>query len=105
GPYDKRFDVAVSTGTATRSLYSVIASRGELARDLAEAEQDRSEAGTRRSGSILGYPPCCVERFAATERGDIARREGINEAAIRATSGVGGVIPWEMNPLACCSPI
>jgi hypothetical protein len=123
GPYSKRFDVAVSGENAPRhdgaasgpkprspsepmgGLYTVIGSRGCEAEAVAEAERDRSSEGTRRAGLALGYPACCVDRFVAVERGEAARREGINEAAIRSIEGLDDPIPWEMNTLSGMAPV
>jgi hypothetical protein len=105
GPYSKRFDVSVSREQGGGALYTVIASRGAEAQAVAEAERDRSSEGARRAGLALGYPPCCVEAFVAVERTPAAEAEGINEAAIRATVGLDGPIPWEMNTLSQMSPV
>lgn len=83
----------------------MIASWSDEAEAVRDAERERSAAGTRRAGLALGYPPCCVEHFVALERGERARREGVNEAAIRSPRGQGGSAPWEMNLLCSLAPL
>lgn len=104
GPYAKRFDIAVSLEDRGE-LFSVIASRDDSAREVAEAERDRGPGGARRAGLALGYPSCCVERFVAVERSELAIRDGVNEAAMRATAGLDGIGPWELNTLYDTSPV
>jgi hypothetical protein len=98
GPYGKRFDIVEDQRAG--QLYTVIAGRGTIASEVAEAERDRSEQGTRRAGQLLGYPSCCIEMFVEVSRD---ASEGINEAAIRAFAR--GPIPWQLNPLSTDSPI
>lgn len=105
GPYSKQFDVAVAAETERGELYAVILSRGSQAEAVAEAERDRSPEGTRRAGLALGYPPCCVDHFVSLSRDGLARRDGVNEAAIRAIRGVRESMPWELNPLYQSSPV
>lgn len=106
GPYQKRFDVSVAAPGAVAELFTVVASWGQEADQVIDAEQDRTAQGTRRAGLALGYPPCCVEHFTSLERGPAAQAGGINEAAIRSPRGVRAPrIPWEMNPLCIHSPI
>jgi hypothetical protein len=105
GPYHKRFELAVAAESAAGQLYSAIVSHGDEAEQVAAAEQDRSPEGTRRAGLALGYPPCCVERFASLPRDGLALRDGVNEAAIRAIAGVREGLPWETNPLYQASPV
>lgn len=101
GPYARRFDVVLSvTGPGDR--YTVVASRGPGAHALVEAETDRSEVGTRRAGTLLGYPPCCIEAFIATARTAEAETEGVNEACLRALCDTGP-IHWSLHPLATLS--
>jgi hypothetical protein len=104
GPYAKRFDVSIADDAAKGALYTVIAGRGTIAAEVAEAERDRSSAGTRRAGQLLGYPACCIERFVEVSQSAAADDEGINEATLRAFVGDGSV-PWELNPLSVSSPI
>jgi hypothetical protein len=68
-----------------------------------EAEDDRSPEGTRRAGLLLGYPPCCVERFVEVSQSPEAREEGVNEAGLRAFVGEGEALPWRLNPLCTVS--
>lgn len=103
GPYSKRVDVSVATPMKTGALYSVIASRGAEAYELAEVEADRSAAGTRRAGELLGYPPCCISHFVAVQASPVAARQGINEAAIRSFV-TAAPMPWELNPLSLLAP-
>lgn len=105
GPYEKRFDVAVATNTAGGRLWDVIASRGDEAARVAEAERERTPEGARRAGLALGYPRCCVERFSELQSSALARRDGVNEAAIRLPFGQGRDAPWELNILSSMSPI
>jgi hypothetical protein len=105
GPYHKRFDVSAAEPGPEGRRYSVIASLGAEADAVVEAERDRSPAGTLAAGAALGYPPCCVRHFAAVERGEAAAEDGINEAAIRSTAGLEGLIPWELNTLSALSPV
>jgi hypothetical protein len=105
GPYQKRFDVSVASHFGTGDLYNVISSRFDEAEAVVKAEEDRSSDGARRAGLALGYPPCCVEHFATTERSLRAQREGVNEAAIRSPLGADRDAPWEMNPLSSMAPI
>jgi hypothetical protein len=105
GPYEKRFDVVVTSPGASEPLYSVIASRGELAERVAAAERDRTPEGTRRAGLALGYPACCVDHFVEVERSPRAQAEGINEAAVRSTGHLDEEAPWELNPLSTLSPV
>jgi len=104
GPYGRRFDVALSTAAAGGDRYLVVASRGTEASAVVEAERDRSAEGARRAGLLLGYPPCCVERFVALERSPEAERDGVNEAALRALLD-GPPVPWLLHPLCTESPV
>ncbi len=99
GPYARRMDVTVSTGAGPADRYLVIASRGDEAERVAEAERDRTPDGTRRAGLALGYPPCCVERFVEVERSPAAERDGVNEATLRAFADAAP-LAWELNPLS-----
>lgn len=103
GPYARRFDVALSVGGAG-DRYTVVASRGGAAHALVEAERDRSDAGARRAGELLGYPPCCVEAFVATSRSPAADADGVNEACLRALCDAGPV-HWSLHPLSTLSPV
>lgn len=105
GPYAKRFDVTVAGAIGAGQLFNVIASHGNEADVVAEAERDRTPAGTRRAGLALGYPPCCVEHFVETEGSPRAVREGVNEAAIRSPRGQGQDAPWELNLLSSMTPV
>jgi hypothetical protein len=106
-PYGRRFDVGLtSVGVPSRSdRYDVVASRGDLAERFVEAELDRTPAGTRRAGELLGYPECCVERFVTVERSREAERDGVNEVAIRAFVDGAAAIPWELNPISQHAPV
>ena len=104
GPYGRRFDVALSTPEATVDRHLVVASRGAEAEAVVEAERDRSAEGARRVGLLLGYPPCCVERFLALERSPEAERDGVNEAALRALLD-GPPVHWSLHPLCAESPV
>lgn len=109
GPYTRRMDVTLSVDDATAESarserYTVIASRGDEARAVAEAERDRTPDGTLRAGLALGYPRCCVERFVAVEQSPEAARDGVNEASLRAFLDTG-TPPWELNPLSDLSPV
>lgn len=104
GPYARRFDVALSTGAGPADRYLVAASRGTEAAALLEAEGDRSPGGARRAGLLLGYPPCCVDRFVALERSPEAGRDGVNEAALRALLD-GPPAHWALHPLCAESPV
>jgi len=107
GPYSKHFDLAMATDTPTRGkeLFNVVASRGSIAgaRAMAEAERDRSPAGTRAAGRALGYPECCIEHFIKVASSSLAQKWGVNEAAIRSWNDEP--IPWQANPLSLHSPI
>ncbi|MBI2392095.1 MAG: DUF483 domain-containing protein [Deltaproteobacteria bacterium] len=107
GPYARRYDVGLTVGggASGSGRYDVVASRGDLAERFVEAERDRSAAGTRRAGALLGYPPCCVERFITIERTAAAEREGVNEVALRAFIDTADAIPWELNPLSQHAPV
>lgn len=96
--YARRFDVSLTAPGGVASRYLVAASRGGEAEALFEAERDRSPEGTRRVGALLGYPPCCVERFVALERSPEAGRDGVNEAGLRALLD-GGPVHWSLHPL------
>lgn len=109
GPYTRRMDVTLSvdeapTQSALTERYTVIASRGNEARDVANAERGRTPDGTLRAGLALGYPRCCVERFVTVEQSPEAARDGVNEASLRAFLDTG-TPPWELNPLSDLSPI
>jgi hypothetical protein len=104
GPYARRFDLALSTPAGSAERYLVVASRGTEAEQVIEAERDRSPAGARRAGLLLGYPPCCVERFVALERSPEAEHDGINEAALRALLD-GPPVHWALHPLCSESPV
>lgn len=104
GPYARRFDVALSLAAGPADRYLVAASRGNEAAALIEAEADRSSDGTRRAGHLLGYPPCCVDRFVALERSPEAELDGINEAALRALLD-GSPVHWALHPLCAESPV
>lgn len=104
GPYARRFDVTLSTPTGPADRYLVVASRGGEAEAVVEAERDRSPEGARRAGLLLGYPPCCVERFVALERSSEAECDGVNEAALRALLD-GPPVHWALHPLCAESPI
>lgn len=109
GPYTRRMDVALSVDdapaeSAVTERYTVIASRGNEAVYVADAERDRTPEGTRRAGLALGYPRCCVKRFMAVEQGLEAARDGVNEASLRAFLDTGAP-PWELNPLSDLSPV
>ena len=104
GPYARRFDMALSIPTGSADRYLVAASRETEAEQVIEAERDRSPAGARRAGLLLGYPPCCVDRFVALERTPEAERDGINEAALRALLD-GSPVHWALHPLCSESPI
>lgn len=105
-PYARRYDVGLTVGGVSSSArYDVVVSRGDLAHRFIEAERDRSAAGTRRAGALLGYPPCCVERFIEIERTSEAQREGVNETALRAFVDSADAIPWELNPLSQHAPV
>jgi hypothetical protein len=104
GPYARRFDVALSTPSGPADRYLVAASRGAEADGVIEAERDRSPEGARRAGRLLGYPPCCVERFVALERSPEAASDGINEAALRALLD-GPPVHWALHPLCSESPV
>jgi hypothetical protein len=102
-------DVALSVDdapaeSAVTERYTVIASRGNEAVYVADAERDRTPEGTRRAGLALGYPRCCVKRFMAVEQGLEAARDGVNEASLRAFLDTGAP-PWELNPLSDLSPV
>lgn len=103
-PYTKRFDAPESEdrGEALVNLY--VSRDRERAQAIADAERDRTREGTVRAGLALGYPPCCVEAFAALERSPATYEHGLNEAAIRAFAG-DGVLPWELHPLSVRAPI
>lgn len=107
GPYSKQFTVAVGSDapSAGEALFTVIASTGDQAARVAEAEQDRSPEGTRAAGRALGYPECCIDHFLAVSASEEAERWGVNEAAIRAWPRSDALIPWKMNPLSGMSPI
>ncbi|MCL2447442.1 MAG: DUF483 domain-containing protein [Polyangiaceae bacterium] len=105
GPYEKRFDAVVTSAGASEPLFAVIASRGDGARRVADAERDRTPEGTRQAGLALGYPPCCVEHFVRVEQSARARLEGINEAAIRSIAHVEDELPWELHPMSTHSPV
>jgi hypothetical protein len=98
GSYTRRFDVALTAPGGAANRYLVAASRGREAEAVLEAEGDRSSEGARRVGILLGYPPCCVERFVALERSPEAERDGINEAALRALLD-GSPVHWSLHPL------
>ncbi len=114
GPYSKRLDVTLSYDAQEQASdkYVLLASRGEAAREIAEAEAQRGSIGTRRAGLLLGYPPCCVERFVELTSAREVEDEGINEIVLRRfvddaerlPSGALGV-PWELNPLTSLSPV
>jgi hypothetical protein len=124
-PYARRYDVSLTVGGAP-TRFDVVASRGDLAERFVEAERDRSYAGTRRAGELLGYPACCIEHFIALERRAASEHEGVNEVALRAFAdgadvtndtngangserergvGAAGMIPWELNPLSQHAPV
>ncbi len=111
-PYARRFDVSLTVGGAP-TRFDVVASRGDLAERFVEAERDRSYAGTRRAGELLGYPACCIEHFIALERSAAAEHEGVNEVVLRAFAdssdeigaGGAGTIPWELNSLSQHAPV
>lgn len=105
GPYAKQFDLALAEETSAGELYSAILSRGTQAAQVAEAELERGPEGTRRAGLALGYPACCVDQFAALSRDGMARRDGVNEAALRSVEGLRDGLPWELNPLYQASPV
>lgn len=98
GPYARRFDVALSTPMGAADRYLIAASRGTEAERVIAAERDRSPEGARRAGLLLGYPPCCVDRFVALERSPEAERDGINEAALRVLLD-GPSVHWALHPL------
>lgn len=104
GPYSRRFDVLL-TGGGPRHYYNVVVSRGELAQQFVEAERDRSAAGVRRAGLLLGYPRCCTEHFIEMERRPEAEIVGVNELALRDLADGSPTIPWELNPLSQHSPV
>lgn len=104
GPYGRRFDVALSAPGGAADRYLVAASRGGEAAAVVEAERDRSADGARRAGLLLGYPPCCVERFVALERSPEAALDGVNEAALRALLD-GPPVHWSLHPLCAESPV
>jgi hypothetical protein len=104
GPYARRFDVALSTPAGSAHRYLVAASRGAEAEGVIEAERDRSPEGARRAGLLLGYPPCCVDRFVELERSPEAARDGINEAALRALLD-GSPVHWALHPLCSEAPV
>lgn len=104
GPYGRRFDVALSAPGARADRYLIVASRGNEAAAVVEAERDRSPDGARRAGLLLGYPPCCVDRFVALERSPEAERDGINEVALRALLD-GSPVHWSLHPLCSESPV
>lgn len=107
GPYTKHFDLAMTSDAPTRGkeLFNVVASRGSIAgaRAVADAERDRSPAGTRAAGRALGYPECCIEHFIEVAASRLAHEWGVNEAAVR--SWDEAPIPWQANPLSLHSPI
>lgn len=121
-PYARRYDVSLTVGGAP-TRFDVVASRGDLAERFVEAERDRSYAGTRRAGELLGYPACCIEHFVELERSAASEHEGVNEVALRVFAdgadrapdaadsgapgapGAPGVIPWELNPLSQHAPV
>jgi DNA repair photolyase len=103
-PYKKRFDAPESDDRAGALVNLYVSRDPDRARAIAEAELDRSRTGTVHAGLALGYPPCCVEAFAALERSAATYDAGLNEAALRAFAGDGRV-PWELHPLSSRAPI
>jgi hypothetical protein len=104
-PYTKRTDVPLADDDPTGGLYALIASRGSQAEIIADAEKGWTRDGNRAAGLALGYPPCCVEHFITLSRDGLALTDGVNEAAVRSSVGIGGEIPWEMNTLSDFSPV